>query len=150
MSNEFQEYLQQKGILSQRSCPYTPQQNGLAECRNRHLLDITRSLLLQASVPSCFWVEALSTAVFLINCLPSMVIDFDSPFFHLFKTQPDYSDLHTFGCVCFVHLPLFERHKLGALSVQCAFMGFSNSHKSFVCYDVSNNRFRVSRNVTFF
>jgi len=150
MSNEFQEYLQQKGILSQRSCPYTPQQNGMAARKNRHLLDITRSLLLQAYVPSRFWVEALSTAVFLINRLPSMVIDFDSPFFRLFKTQPDYSNLHTIGCVCFVHLPPFERHKLGAQSVQCAFMGYSNSHKGFVCYDVSNHRFRVSRNVMFF
>jgi len=62
MSNEFQEYLQQKGILSQRSCPYTPQQNGMAERKNRYLHDITRSLLLQASVPSRFWAEALSTA----------------------------------------------------------------------------------------
>jgi hypothetical protein len=96
MSHEFQEYLQQKGILSQRSCPNTPQQNGMAERKNRHLLDVTRTLLLQASVPSRFWVEALSTAVFLINRLPSTVIDFDSPFFRLFKTQPNYSYLHTF------------------------------------------------------
>jgi len=123
MSNEFQKYLQQKGILSQRSFLYTPQQNGMAERKNRHLLDITRSLLLQASVPSRFWAEALSTAVFLINRLPSVVIDFDSPFFRLFKTQPDYSDLHTFGCACFVHLPPFERHKLRAQSIQCAFVG---------------------------
>jgi len=150
MSHEFQEYLQQKGILSQRSCPNTPQQNGLAERKNRHLLDVTRSLLIQASVPPCFWVEALSTVVFLINRLPSIVIDFDSPFFRLFKSQPDYSDLHTFGCVCFVHLPPFEGHKLGAQSVQCAFMRYSNSHKGFLCFDVSNHRFRVSRNVTFF
>ena len=60
MSHEFQEFLQQKGILSQRSCPNTPQQNGVAERKNRHLLDVTRTLLLQASVPSKFWVEALS------------------------------------------------------------------------------------------
>ncbi|CAJ2628294.1 unnamed protein product [Trifolium pratense] len=80
----------------------------------------------------------------------SSVIDLDSPFFRLYKTHPDYSDLHTFGCVCFVHLPPFERHKLGAQSVQCAFMGYSHSHKGFVCYDVSNCRFRISRNVTFF
>ncbi|KAK2354222.1 coiled-coil domain-containing protein [Trifolium repens] len=122
----------------------------MAERKNRHLLDVTRTLLLQASVPSRFWVEALSTAVFLINRLPSLVIEFDSPFFRLFKIQPDYNDLHTFGCVCFVHLPPFERHKLGAQSVQCAFMGYSHSHKGFVCYDVSNRRFRISRNVTFF
>ena len=150
MSHEFHEFLQQKGILSQRSCPNTPQQNGVAERKNRHLLDVTRTLLLQASVPSKFWVEALSTAVYLINRLPSTVIGFDSPYFRLFKTQPDYSSLHTFGCVCFVHLPSTERHKLGAQSVKCAFMGYSHSHKGFVCYDVSNNRFRISRNVTFF
>jgi len=150
MSREFQEFLQQKGILSQRSCPNTPQQNGMAERKNRHLLDVTRTLLLQASVPPRFWVEALSTAVFLINRLPSTVIDLDSPFFRLFKIQPNYNDLHTFGCVCFVHLPPFERHKLGAQSVQCAFMGYSHSHKGFVCYDVTNHRFRISRNVTFF
>ena len=43
VSTEFQNFLQQKGIISQKSCPYTPQQNGLAERKNRHLLDITRS-----------------------------------------------------------------------------------------------------------
>jgi transposase InsO family protein len=67
MSHEFREFLQQKGILSQRSCPNTPQQNGMAERKNRHLLDVTRTLLLQAFVPSRFWVEAFSTAVFLIG-----------------------------------------------------------------------------------
>jgi hypothetical protein len=45
----------------------TPQQNGVAERKNRHLLDVVRTLLLESSVPSKFWVEALSTAVYLIN-----------------------------------------------------------------------------------
>jgi len=64
ISVAFQEYLQQKGIISQRSCPYTPQQNGIAERKNRHLLDVTRALLLQASVPSHFWVKALTRVVY--------------------------------------------------------------------------------------
>src|SRR3954464_12995465 len=146
----FKNFFNKKAFCLNDLVPIPPQQNGMAERKNRHLLDVTRTLLLQASVPPRFWVEALSTAVFLINRLPSTVIDFDSPFFRLFKIQPNYSDLHTFGCVCFVHLPPFERNKLGAQSIQCAFMGYSNSHKGFVCYDVSNHRFRVSRNVTFF
>lgn len=45
-SHEFQEYLQQKGILSQRSCLNTPQQNGMVEHKNRHLIDVTRTLLI--------------------------------------------------------------------------------------------------------
>ena len=56
MPREFQEYLQQKGILSQRSCLNTPQQNGMAERKNRHFLDVTRTLLLQAYMASQFWV----------------------------------------------------------------------------------------------
>jgi len=58
------------------------------------LLDVTWSLLIQAYVPPRFWVEALSTTMFLINRLPFIVNDFDSSFFRLFKTQPDYTDLH--------------------------------------------------------
>ena len=54
MSNEFQVFLQRKGIISQRSCPSTPQQNGVAERKNRHLLDVVRTLLLESSVPPCF------------------------------------------------------------------------------------------------
>jgi transposase InsO family protein len=64
ISHKFQALLQQKGIISQRSCPYTPQQNGLAERKNHHLLDMVRTLLLESSVPPKFWVEALSTAVY--------------------------------------------------------------------------------------
>jgi len=46
MSNEFQFFLQSHGIISQRSCPFTPQQNGVAERKNRHLLDVVRTLLI--------------------------------------------------------------------------------------------------------
>ncbi|XP_049394911.1 uncharacterized protein LOC125859256 [Solanum stenotomum] len=64
MSHEFNNFLLEKGIVSQRSCPYTQQQNGVAECKNRHLLDVTRTLLIESSVPSKYWVEALSTVVY--------------------------------------------------------------------------------------
>ena len=54
MSGEFHAFFQQKGIVAQRSCPYTPQKNGVAEHKNRHLLDVFRTLLLQSSVPPKF------------------------------------------------------------------------------------------------
>ena len=150
MSHAFQNYLQQKGIISQRSCPYTPQQNGVAERKNRHLLDVVRTLLIESSVPTKFWVEALSTAVYLINRLPTVTLNYDSPYLCLFGIPPEYKSLHTFGCVCFVHLPPTERHKLVAQSVTCAFMGYSPTQKGFICYDAHANKFRISRNVIFF
>ena len=54
MSCDFQSFLQQKGFISQRSCPCTPQQNGIAECKNRHLLEVVRTLLLESFVPPRF------------------------------------------------------------------------------------------------
>lgn len=96
---------------------------------------------------SKFWVEALSRTIYLINRLPSQVLNWDYPYFRLYHNHPNYLDMHTFGCVCFVHLPPHERHKLSAQSVKCAFMGYNVSH---VCYDPCSNRFRISRNVVFF
>jgi uncharacterized membrane protein len=74
----------------------------------------------------------------------------DSPYSHLFGVPLNYNSLHVFGCVCFVHLPPIERHKLVAQSVQCAFLGYSNSHKGFVYYDADANKLHISRNGTFF
>ena len=57
--------------LSQRSCPHTPQQNGVTERKHRHILETARSLLFPASVPSLFWAEAVLTAVCFLNRIPS-------------------------------------------------------------------------------
>ena len=134
MFNEFQVFLQTKGIISQRSCPSTPQQNGVAKRKNRHLLDVVRTLLLESFVPPHCWCEALSTAVHLINRLPSPTTNHVSPFSKLFVHSPLCSDLRTFGCVCFLHLPPHERHKFTAQSVKCVFLGYAIPHKGYVCY----------------
>ena len=54
MSHGFHDFLQNKGIVSQRSCPYTPHQNGVVECKNCHMLDVVRTFLLESYVPSTF------------------------------------------------------------------------------------------------
>ncbi|WVZ03114.1 hypothetical protein V8G54_023920 [Vigna mungo] len=148
-SHLFQEFLQSNGILSQRSCPPTPQQNGVAKRKNRHLLDVVRTFLLESHVPSRFWCEALSTAVHLINRLPSPSIRNESPFTRLFGHPPNYPALRIFGCACYVHLPPHERTKLTTQSVECAFLGYSPHQKGFLCYDPNLHRIRVSRNVIF-
>ena len=150
MSNEFQDFLQSKGIISQNSCPSTPQQNGVSERKNLHLLDVVRTLLLDSSVPPHFWCEAFSTVVHLTNHLVSPMLNHVSHFSKLFSHSPLYFDLRTFGCVCFVHLPTHERHKLTVQSVKCAFLGYAIPHKVYVCYDPHARHIQVSRNVIFF
>jgi len=84
MSESFQSYMRQHGILHQSSCVDTPSQNGVAERKNRHLLETTRALLFQMKVPKQFWADAVSTACFLINRMPSTVLAGNVPYSVLF------------------------------------------------------------------
>ncbi|RVW59875.1 Retrovirus-related Pol polyprotein from transposon RE1 [Vitis vinifera] len=67
----FSSYLATHGIKSQFSCPYTPEQNGRAERKLRHIIETGLALLATASLPFKFWLYAFHTAIFLINRLPT-------------------------------------------------------------------------------
>ncbi|GKV37327.1 hypothetical protein SLEP1_g45367 [Rubroshorea leprosula] len=138
-----------EGIQSQRSCPTTPQQNGIAERKNRHILEVVRTLLSTSHAPPNFWVEAAFTTIYLINRIPSEVLHNTSPYYSLHKCHPDYSRLHVFGCVCFVHLPSHERTKLSNQAAMCVFVGYGIDQKGFLCYDPKIGRIRISRHVVF-
>ena len=71
LDNEFEDYLLEHGIVSQLTAPGTPQQNGVAERRNRTLLDMVRSMMSYSSLPQIFWGYALQTAIYILNVVPS-------------------------------------------------------------------------------
>ena len=75
LSEPFQSFMSQHGILHQNSCVDTPSQNRITERKNRHLLKTARILLFQMHVPKHFWVNAVSTVGFLINRMPSSVLN---------------------------------------------------------------------------
>lgn len=95
------QYLRDNGITQRSSCPYTHEQNGCAERKHRHIVETGRSLLHHSNVPSRFWTNAFETAVYTISRLPTPRLQYQSPFFVLFQTDPDYSLLCAFGCLCF-------------------------------------------------
>jgi hypothetical protein len=70
----------QKGIFHQTSCPDTSPQNGVAERKNRHLLEVARSLMFTMNVPKFLWREAVMTATYLINRMPSRVLGMKTPY----------------------------------------------------------------------
>jgi len=78
------------GILHQTSCAYTHQQNGVAERENRHLIETTRSFLIHGEFPQHFWGDAILTACYIINRMPSSVLDNNIPHSILFPHEPLY------------------------------------------------------------
>jgi hypothetical protein len=100
----FKSFLTSHGIIHQSSCPHTPQQNGVAECKHRHIVDIALTLLVNAKAPLKFWGDAVLTACYLINCMPSSVLGDKIPQSLLFPQDPLYVvPPRVFGSTCFVH-----------------------------------------------
>ena len=73
-STSFSSFMSSHEILRQPSCSYTPQHNGMAERKNRHLVETTRTILLHHKVLQRFWGDAILAACYLINRMPSSVL----------------------------------------------------------------------------
>jgi len=131
------------------SCPHAHQQNGVAERKHRHIVEVGLALLANASMPLKLWDEAVLTATYLINILPSKVIDFDTPSERLFKEKPDYKSLRVFGYACWPNLRPYNTKKLAFRSIRCVFLGYSGRHKGFKCLEPSSGRVYISRDVVF-
>ena len=85
VSEQFQSFMLQNGILHQTSYFDTPSRNGVAERKNRNLFETARALLFQMQVLKHFWVDVVSTACFFINRMPSSVMNWDTPYHILFR-----------------------------------------------------------------
>jgi histone deacetylase 1/2 len=142
-------FFQAHGISHHVSCPHAHQQNGSAERKHRHIVEVGLALLANAHMPLKFWHEAFLTATYLINMLPSKVIGNDTPVHRLLGTRPDYKSLRVFGCACWPNLRPYNKRKLAFRSTQCVFLGYSPRHKGVKCLEVSTGRVYISRDVVF-
>jgi histone deacetylase 1/2 len=88
------------GISHLVSYPHAHQQNGAAERKHRHIVDVRLSLLAHTHMPLKFWDESFLVATFLINRTPSKVISFETPLERLYHIKPDFKSLRVFGCAC--------------------------------------------------
>ena len=73
-SGPFAKFLQEHGIVTQYTMPGSPDQNGVAERRNRTLLDMVRSMLSSSKLPRFLWTKALKTTMYILNRIPTKVV----------------------------------------------------------------------------
>jgi histone deacetylase 1/2 len=110
-------FLQQAGIVHHFSCPYNSAQNGRVERKHRHVVETGLALLAHASLSMKFWQYAFQSATFLINRMPSKVLNNASLYLTLFQKLSDYKSLRVFGCLCYPFIRPYNNHKLQYRSV---------------------------------
>ncbi|XP_021829064.1 uncharacterized protein LOC110769409 [Prunus avium] len=142
LNHDLNEFFQDHGIIHQRSCPSTPQQNGVAERKNRHLLEVVRASLFGANMPRSFWGR-----------IPSSILQFRTPL----QTLQHHSQIpptqnlepRIFGCVVFFHLHDHHRSKLDPRADKCVFIGYASHQKGYRCYHPPNQKVYTSMDVVF-
>ncbi|RVW95743.1 Retrovirus-related Pol polyprotein from transposon TNT 1-94 [Vitis vinifera] len=123
--------------------------NGVVERMNRTLNERARSMRLHVGLSKTFWVDAVSTAAYLINRGPSVPMEFRLPKEVWSGKEVKFSHLKVFGCVSYVHIDFDARSKLDAKSKICFFIGYGDEKFGYRFWDEQNRKIIRSRNVIF-
>ena len=152
----FGDFCSQNGIIHQTTTPYSPQQNGVAESKNKTLKEMINALLLSSVLPQNLWGEAILSANYILNRIPHKKTN--KSLYELWKgRRPCYKYLKVWGCLAKVAVPIPKKVKIGQKTVDCVFIGYVHNssayrfliHKSEIFY-MHVNTIIESRNASFF
>lgn len=135
--------------MHQTSVVGRPQQNGRVERKHRHLLEVARALKFHAQLPSKLWSDCLLTATFLINLMPTSILNWKSPSEILLSIPPDYSKVKVFECLCYAYNNDRHKDQFSPRAKKCLFIGYPFGQKGFKVYDLETHKCFVSRDVIF-
>jgi hypothetical protein len=138
-----------KGIIHQRSCVETPQQNGRVERKHQHILNVGRALLYHSKLPKSFWSYALLHATFIINRVPTPVLGNMSPYQKFYDQLPDINSFKVFGSLCYASTLNAHRSKLDPRARKSVFLGYTIGFKGYVLLDFHTREVFISRHVSF-
>ncbi|MCO5588630.1 hypothetical protein L7F22_042587 [Adiantum nelumboides] len=149
ISGAFKDFLGKKGIKHQCTMPYTPQQNGVAERKNRSLMEMARCMLKAKSLPHKLWMEAVACAAHVLNRCPTRALKTITPYESWYDKKPSVNYLRVFGCLAYAHIPQQLRGKLDDKAVKCIFVGYSSGSKGYRLYNPATNKIFESHDVIF-
>ncbi|KAJ4764255.1 polyprotein [Rhynchospora pubera] len=149
-SKEFDKFCEDIGLERQVTIGFTPEQNGVAERKNRTIVEMARTMMNEKGLPLSFWAEATYTAVYLLNRCPTKAVENKTPFEAWSGgRKPSVNHLKVFGSVCYAHVPKEMRNKLEDKGEKCVFVGYSTKSKGYRLFSLKRNKVIESRDVIF-
>ncbi|GJW04083.1 retrovirus-related pol polyprotein from transposon TNT 1-94 [Tanacetum coccineum] len=148
-NHKLEEFYDEKGISQNFSSPCTPEQNGVAERRNRTLIEAARTMLNSAKLPKQFWGEAVNTACYTQN--RSIIVKrHGKTAYDVFRGRaPDISYLYVFGCPVHIHNHRDHLGKFDEKADDGFFLGYSPVAKAFRVFNIRRQEMEETVHVTF-
>ncbi|GAA0153042.1 transmembrane signal receptor [Lithospermum erythrorhizon] len=128
--NDFIDYCKQQGIKRQLTTTFTPQQNGVAERRNRIIMNMVRSLLSAKQMPKYLWSEAVVWSTYVLNRCPTITVKGKTPHEAWSGRKPDVDHLKVWGCLAHMHIPKWEED---------TFSSNTDHHNEYIINDQDGN-----------
>jgi hypothetical protein len=126
-----------------------PQQNGVAERKNRTILEAVKTMIHDQDLPMCLWAEAAMEAIYVQNRLSHSALGLKTPEEMFTEKKPEVSHLKIFGYPLFIHIPKEKRNKLDPSGNNGIFVGYCEVSKAFRIYIPGQHHIEISRDVTF-
>lgn len=139
------DFYDQNGIIHQRTCVDSPQQNGVAECKLQHILNIARALKIQSGLSLIYWPDMILTTVYLINRTPSPQLHNLSPYELRYGHPPSYTHIRSFGCLCYAATIKSHLQKFDPRAQKCLFFGYPFGVKGYKVLDLLSHYFHLPR-----
>lgn len=149
VSHEFNAFCNESGIKRHLTAPYSPQQNGVVERRNRTLLEMTRSIMKHMAIPNYLWGEAVRHSTYLLNRIATRAVKDRTPYEVLREKKPNISHLRVFGCLSFAKVEAHKLKKLDDRSRMLVHLGTEPGSKAYRLFDPKSQKIIVSRDVVF-
>ncbi|GKB02101.1 putative ribonuclease H-like domain-containing protein [Tanacetum coccineum] len=143
------EFCEKKGIKKEFSIARTPQQNGVAERRNRTLIEAARTMLADFKLPTTFWTEVVNTACYVQNRVLVVKPHNKTPY-ELFRGRTHaLSFMRLFGCHVTILNTLNYLGKFDEKSDEGFFIGYSMNSKAFRVYNIRTRKIEENLHIRF-
>lgn len=149
LSNYFTSYCNETGLDRHYTAPYSLQQNGVMERRNRTVLEMVRSSLKFMKVPNVLWGEAVSYIVYVLNRVNTKALKDTTPYEVWTGRKPPVEHLRVFGCVGHMRVSKSYLKKLEDRSMKVVHLVVERRTKAYRVLDPDTGLIYVSRNVCF-
>ena len=143
ISGEFKDFCSAKGIRRELIAPHNPQQNGVAEQKNRTIMGAARAMLHDQGLPLHLWAEACNTTVNVENRCPHKILGKSTPEEAYSGKRPDISHLRIFGSPVYMHVTKDARKKLEPTAEVGIFVGYTYMPHNYRVYFLDSRKIVV-------